>query len=421
MFARWALPGPASASAATTTLPDGPSPSDDKGEGGGSRPTATSAEPAPGADGASAGTTDAAAAGDQGIAAVEYLAEQLRRDPVYISPSLSRIATPAAIRALRRRVAGMPFTTFVAVTSGFPRDGGAPTVTERTQLLRERVGRKGVYVVVDGSGYGTAVKAYGVGTNGDVGRAWLTASDGVPRSEGDLARIDVVLRHLATGYVPSRSVDAEEEARERLPWLFFWGAAALGLVVPVGVVLSRPAARARRRALRDARREAAAAAGPRLHAPTQTEARGDALDATAALARAIAESSAPSDRALRAYEAASKVLAQPDPPPVDLVGAASLARAGVAWLVDARWRPCFFDPRHGEGDRSTRWRRGAQDVLIPTCAACATAIAAEREPQVLGDGERPYYERDTVWARTGFGALDDEVAEVVLAGPRRRS
>jgi hypothetical protein len=417
---RWVLAGPADASAATTTLPHDAPTRGDEGEGGGSPPTATTAAPSSRDEDASPVATGAQPA-DPGIASVSFLAGQLRRDPVFISPSLSRIATPAATRALRRRVAGMPFNTFVAVTSGFPRDGAALPLGETMQVLRERVGRKGVYILMDGSGYGAEVKAYGVGTKGNVGRAWIVASYGVPRSEGPLARIDVVLRHLATGYVPSRSVDAEEEARERLPWFFFWGAAAVGVVLPLGVVLSRPAARARRRALRDARRAAAGAAGPRLESPTETEARGDALDATAALARAIAESPAPADRALRAYEAASKVLGQPDPSPIDLVGAATLARAGAAWLTDPRWRPCFFDPRHGQGDRATRWRRGTQDVLIPTCAACAAAIAGEREPRVLGDGERPYYERDTVWARTGFGALDDEVAEIVLAGPKQRS
>lgn len=353
-----------------------------------------------------------------------YVAARLRRDPVFISPSLTRIASPAAVAALRKRVAAMPYPTYVAVLPQFTEDPDVETLSQLIPLLRDRVGRDGLYLVADGSGYGLEAAAIGVRTKGDVGRAGLVAGDGLPRGSGPLAEVDVALRHLATGYVPEFSLDEQRAAEDRLPWIVMAIATAVGFLVPVGAVLAGPKAWARRRALRDLRRQAAAdAAGAamRFDAPEQAAARGEALDAVAGLARAIAEHPDPADRALRAYEAASHVLSRRAPDTVDLVGAATLARLGRAWLRDPAWRPCFFDPRHGQGGRSTRWRRGGQDVTIPTCGDCAKALRRGTEPQVLGDAGRPYFERDTVWARTGFGALDDEVAEIVLAGPAGRS
>jgi hypothetical protein len=388
------------------------------------------AETGTGTPGGSGGDADAARDGsgtgeDPGAAdsRAVYVADRLSRDPVFVSPSLTRVAPPAAVAALRKRVAAMPFPTYVAIVPLFTEEPDAQSLSEMLPILRDRVGRNGLYLVADGTGYGLDVGAFGVRTAGDSGRASLVASDGVPRGEGPLAEVDVALRYLATGEVPDHSEDAARAGRDRLPWITMGIATALGFLVPVGLVLAGPRARTRRRALRDARRAArqAVPTGPLLDEPERAAARGDALDAVAGLARAIAEDPAPADRALRAYEAASHVLGRREPSAADLVGAATLARAGRAWLRDPAWRPCFFDPRHGHGDRATRWRRAGQEITIPTCAACAEALRHRAEPQVLGDDGRPYYERDTVWARTGFGALDDEVAEIVLAGPRTRS
>lgn len=366
-------------------------------------------------------SADEAAAGEgANDSRAAYVAAQLRRSPVFISPSLTRIASPAAVAALRRRVASMPYPTYVAILPQFTEDPDTETESQLIPLLRDRVGRDGLYVVADGSGYGLEAAAIGVRTKGDVGRAGLVASDGLPRGAGPLAEVDLALRHLATGYVPEFSLDEQRAAEDRLPWIVLAIATAVGFLVPVGAVLAGPKAWARRRALRAAREQAAAAgvgSGARIDEPERAAARGEALDAVAGLARAVAEDPAPADRALRAYEAASHVLSRRAPDAVDLVGAATLARLGRAWLRDPAWRPCFFDPRHGRGDRATRWRRGGQDVTIPTCEDCAKALRRESEPQVLGDAGRPYYERDTVWARTGFGALDDDVAEILLAGP----
>jgi hypothetical protein len=79
---------------------------------------------------------------------------------------------------------------------------------------------------------------------------------------------------------------------------------------------------------------------------------------------------------------------------------------------------CALNPTHGRSTTTGRW--GASPKL-PVCRACASDLKAKRAPEVLDDGGRPYLERDTVWARTAFGALvSDLVAEVVRDRAQRR-
>ena len=46
----------------------------------------------------------------------------------------------------------------------------------------------------------------------------------------------------------------------------------------------------------------------------------------------------------------------------------------------------------------------------PACGACAADVEAGRSPDWLYDGATPCAEADTVWARTLFGAVGDDLA-----------
>jgi hypothetical protein len=106
---------------------------------------------------------------------------------------------------------------------------------------------------------------------------------------------------------------------------------------------------------------------------------------------------------------------------VDWVGALLLARHGLAVMQGRPWPPpCFFGPLHGDGVEPTRWSMGERTVEIPACGSCAGAVREGLAPDGLLDRGRPYWERDTLWARTGFGALEDDLADRVLAGAARR-
>jgi hypothetical protein len=69
---------------------------------------------------------------------------------------------------------------------------------------------------------------------------------------------------------------------------------------------------------------------------------------------------------------------------------------------------CTVDPTHGEAVR--RRRVGADRVRMPVCAVC---VEAGRTPDWLRDRGRPYVERDTVWARTRFGASGEDLVDLI--------
>lgn len=128
-------------------------------------------------------------------------------------------------------------------------------------------------------------------------------------------------------------------------------------------------------------------------------------------------------RALTARDAVEPLLGSSDV--ADLVGAQVLARAGARDLArgargrGAALRTCFFDPRHPDAGTVVRWRLGEGDVEVPCCSACARTVADGGTPEHLRlparRGTQPYWERDDVWARTGFGAISDDLARDVLA------
>ena len=130
---------------------------------------------------------------------------------------------------------------------------------------------------------------------------------------------------------------------------------------------------------------------------------------------------APPAAAFDAYAAASKLLEDADDgDALSLLAALELTCRGDAALRGQVRSPCFFDPRHGPAKTRTRWRLGGAEADIPACRPCARRIAKGRAPLALQDDGRPCFERDTLWARTGFGALDEDLAARVLSGEARR-
>jgi len=128
-------------------------------------------------------------------------------------------------------------------------------------------------------------------------------------------------------------------------------------------------------------------------------------------------------RALTARDAVEPLLASGDVG--DVIGARMIAQMGAHDLGRGRRGsgaalvPCFFDPRHPDGTATASWRLGDGMVEVPCCPACATAVGQDATPRHLRlphrRGTVPYWERGDVWARTGFGAITDDLAGDVLA------
>ncbi|WKN47668.1 hypothetical protein [Nocardioides sp. Arc9.136] len=89
----------------------------------------------------------------------------------------------------------------------------------------------------------------------------------------------------------------------------------------------------------------------------------------------------------------------------------------------APYRPCFFDPRHGEGTARRTVPVGDRELTVPACPRCTRATGTALAPMVVRGGllgrARPWYELDTVWARTGYGAFVDDLWQHVAADLRR--
>ena len=117
-------------------------------------------------------------------------------------------------------------------------------------------------------------------------------------------------------------------------------------------------------------------------------------------------------RALDAYEAAERVLAgTPDVP--DLVGALVCIDLGRASLSadPERPPPCTYDPRHGPAHGRPVRVDGSE---LRLCQSCRADVRASRPAAVLRDGNgRPYFEDDTPWSKSGYGAWSDPIDAVL--------
>lgn len=349
---------------------------------------------------------------------VNTIVRALRADPVYVSSSLSRAVPSAQVAALRRAVADSPDPAFVVVAPSFGDEPALGTLRALPDLLHDRLGRDGLYLAVDASSSPYA-QAFGVQPATDVDRLLVDVSDDRPDAKpGEAARYALTL--LSTGNrapVPAQPRHYEDTVNALPVVAAGLGAGALGFGLigwPWLAGLRRPLAR--RRADPRPAAPVLAPASPPLDAD---ELRVDAHRELAELSTALAVATLPPDAAFDAYAAASKLL-EDEPRAIDLLGALELARAGRAALRGKERRPCFFDPRHGAGTNATRWQLGTEETDIPACRACAEAIEQGRAPLALQDEGRAYFERDTLWARTGFGAIADDLAQRVLAGEARR-
>ena len=345
---------------------------------------------------------------------VETIARALRTDPVFVSSATTRSVPPAQVVALRRAVAGAEVPVFVVVAPSFGGEPGLGTLRSLPDLLHDRLGRNGIYLAVD---LGPSAYAQAFGVEAGFGVDGLDSAvyrDRPDAGAGEAARYAVSL--LTTGRrraVPRRG--GEESVQAGPVVAAGVGAGALGFAL---AGLPWLAARRRRRQPPPAAPAAPAAGAPALDPRAL---RDQARAKLAAVSGALASADAPPAAAFDAYAAASKLLEDADEDDsLGHLGALELARRADAALRGRPHTPCFFDPCHGAAKTRTRWRLGGEEADIPACRSCARRVAKGRPPLALQDGGRPYFERDTLWARTGFGALDDDVAARVLAGEARR-
>ena len=128
-----------------------------------------------------------------------------------------------------------------------------------------------------------------------------------------------------------------------------------------------------------------------------------------------APTSTQTQRALDAYEAAERALRSGERDLPDLVGALVCADLGRQALSSERGpqRPCTYDPRHAPAHgRPVR----VEGTRLHLCQPCRADARAGRPADVLRDASgRPYFDADTPWAASGYGAWSDPVRAVLDA------
>jgi hypothetical protein len=370
------------------------------------------------------------------VEGTEPVARALRAAPLYVDPALAGSVRPAERATLLRGIRAAPRPVFVAVVPLVPGDAYGGDARSFLAALHQRLDRAGIYVTVSdriltardfGSDDNLADLAAAVanleGSYREPATATLARFLDALRDPNLRARYD---REQGRTFGPTGDTDRGGGGGGK--WIA--PVVALAVLLAAGLAVAR-----RRRRARPARREAAALPGSvfaRAQEAADDEAREAADRETLALAEALGRAPVPEraeaqeayGRALDAAAAARRILDDARGTS-DLVGALVLAQDGRLDLaeaqareaggpVPARQRRCAFDPRHGPAAGEARWGK----LGLPACERCIEALSAGVAPEALLDQGRPYLERDTVWSRTGYGALDDDLLPRVSRGER---
>ncbi|WP_110180802.1 hypothetical protein [Nocardioides solisilvae] len=401
--------------------------------------------------------------------AVDALAEALREDPVQVHELYGNGRTGEVREALGDLVDDLDFPAYVVLVPEPPGLSGDAPEEELATLLHDRLGGDAIFhVQLDP----LAVAGRTVGF-GDVPSAHAPAQFTYDRwepgeypeyltSAGEAARnLTLVARE---GDMTTAEYEAWAEVglwRQPPEWDLdhepvmpgaYAHHATLAFVLVAGFVWLSLRAVAQWRALPAVPRAgtpAGTSAGaadlrgsgegdPAAPAEVRAEVEG-ALDALAQrLARGAAGDATTRTLVDGSYDTARLLLARhgdADHDLDDLVGALVLVRMADRALDAAEaprrrrprpYLPCFFDPRHGEGRHRRSVPVADRRLEVPVCDACRAAPEAGLRPlrvarRRLG-GPRPWYEHDTVWTRTGYGAFVAElwrpVADELAGGGR---
>lgn len=391
----------------------------------------------------------------QALAATpEELTAALKEAPFYVDPALADAVPAAKRRAVLQAIEKAPipvFVAFVPLTAGDRYGGDGERFLD---VIHGRLGQDGVYVTAEGGLLRYDV--YGIDREKfEFSKASTVANfEADDRDEPDIDKAVRFVGAIDDPRVVARAekinerFEAEAAERDASPLRPFGSASREGEGGPgVGVVLLAVVVllvlgglvvrRRRRRHARPAEEEPLIPRRVFEHARSAQaeELREDIEEQLVAFSEEIdarptprtAGGTAAQQAGLDAYTAARRVL-QSGPGMVDLVGALVLTHDGARALAEAQAleagrkpprpvRLCFFDPRHGAAVGVVE--RGFA-VAVPACAECQRALRAGGSPSPLLDDGEPWFERDSLWAKTGFGVFSDKLATRVLGGELRR-
>ncbi len=377
----------------------------------------------------------ATAASAAAVGSVSPAARGLADSRLYVDPAVAETIDAGTRVLLRRALARRTEPVFVALVAFAPGDAFDGDGPRFLNALAGRLRRPGVYVTYDARGIlwtrGYRIEAAVAGRAEQASRTVdLEAHfDGppAPRLRNFLAALD---DPDLTGREERASADFRERTGAGAPAPSTGangdgGGSGGGGGVPAGVVVLIVVVVLLAAVLVARRRRGARPVDDRPVLPGRVfalarEASRDELadraDAMLIELSALIDAAAPSEdtqRALDAYEAAERALRRGAPDIPDLVGALVCIDLGRAALSGERELPppCTYDPRHGPAQGRPVTVHGTE---LRLCAGCRADVKAGRPANVLRDGSgRPYFEDDTPWAATGYGAWADPIRAVL--------
>lgn len=357
---------------------------------------------------------------------IDEMVAQLRTDPVLVQPTFGTGDTQGVHDMLTELVDDVDLPVFVVFAATPPELDGAEYPAEQgAALLREELG-DGLYIMKFDEGI---AYAGGFGKADDIqlnlGYAAIrTAEKTGPQEYGRTTAVfdaalllraaanpdqkisDAVLSDLMDqpwAFIPTDSYEHADKAARR--WVY---TIAAGLAVLIaGLILSRIAVRAPL-GPRTVRKRSPDAYDTAYRETSRVQDRFNALT-PAELGSVHATAADEAIQAARAVIDTGKYL--------DEVGAVVLALIAdremdrISRPSRQPYRPCVIDPTHGEAAGTVRLSDSTIDA--PACLSCTKKQGAVLVTHTWR-GNRPYLDTNTVWARTGFGALVDDLPSQVL-------
>ena len=400
---------------------------------------------------------------------VDEIVAALRQDPIVVADMLGNGAADQVRADLHTKLDAAQYPVFVVLTRTPVGLDPSSADEELASLVHAELGRDGVYFVRTSLGNGHLVTYGDVDpseTNDDtlVSLARYTGLDqvsaAITTTYGEDARLapageagivlDVAARATIPDYAKPVLTPVEVASYTDQQWTtlaYFYDAsdpvepASVGLsaltAVSVSLVVATIAFRLLRAAVAGAPRHRPAALAavaarparsktppvPALPAALPTAPADQRTSATAAVSaldddlESRAASKAPPERlrmAIESRDLARDLLSPDHPDTLDVVGAMVVATTASRALREpkaAPYRCCFVNPVHGAGRYQADLPGG---LSVPVCRPCEHSLEAGAEPtdalvERRRGRDRPYYAGDSVWARTGFGTLTDEL------------
>jgi len=371
------------------------------------------------------------------------VATAVQHDPVLVEDTMGSGDAASVEQRLAAIARKLPFPAYVALVSTPHDDTGVDPSADLATALRLRIATPGLYVVAAGGPIEVQVTAAGVDPATFAHRlqanlttvaararttpnelppavgaevALLTAESTESAASGSAKLSTSEITDLASrAHGPSTAASTDEPLTDNtgLRWMLGLLVGLLALLLVQRTLRGWPGWR-----------------GPTLYLSAtdidglRRAASAEVLDLAERLPQAPAGPRA--DAAMLAREAAEPLLTSAEP--AELIGALVLARTGAHALAvpTGVYHCCYLHPLHGAAITKVAWRLGDGSVSVPVCDTCSKRLARRRVPAVLTfvrDGAPVgYYERDDVWARTGYGSLVDDLARrVTLARGRDRS